>query len=552
LNQIGLDFDPITLEVLWNRLISIVDESAAAMVRTAFSTIVRESNDFSCVLFDSKGRSLAQNSATLPSFTGTVPRTMKDFLKVVPIDKWHPGDAIVTNDPWLGTGHLFDLSIARPIFYKGRRIGFSATVAHLPDIGGRARAPDTRDPFEEGLRIPVGYLIEKGVWNKGLIDIIRANVRVPDEVMGDIEAHVASHEVMNMRLIELLEEEGFDSLDGLAAKIQGISEKTMKDRIRELLPDGKYSYEHFTDGYDEPVVIRLNILVDDEHITIDYDGTSNQVDYAINVPFNYTYAYSAFAIKCLLCPDLANNDGFFRPVKVCAPAGSILNPSFPAAVSARMIVGHNVASAIFAALAEPLKGHVRAPSAEPAWATQLTGTWKDERRFASLFFFNGGMGAAASTDGAACLAFPSNARNTPVEIIETVAPIHVLWKRIRQDSGGPGLYRGGCGQSIGMKIISDKPVVQSFLADKTKFPALGLFGGHAGGRGRVLIDGEEVNPKQQRRLDPGAVIQLDLPGGGGFGPPEQRDWNSVRHDVLEGDVSIEAARETYKVDMEEG
>ena len=509
-------FDPVTLEVLWRRLIGVVDEAAATLARTAFSTLVRESNDFSCVLTDDRGRSLAQSSASIASFIGTLPITVRHFLKKYPPEALAPGDVLVTNDIWHGTGHLPDVNVVKPVFHREKLVGFSASAAHLPDIGGKIRSPDPREVYEEGLQIPMMKMYRRGEPDRTLIDLIRCNVRVPDLVMGDIDAQITANRLAEKRLAALLEEYGLADLRALTGEIQGRSEKAMRSALRDL-PDGEFRAEVETDGLAEPIRVRTRVGKKGDSLVIDYAGSSPQVDRALNVAYNYTYAYSVYPVKCALCPEVPNNEGCFRPVEVRTEPGSILDPLRPAAGGGRMLVGHYLPAAVFAALAPVIPERVPAASGSPLWCVNYAGLDKRGARTAGLFFQNGGTGATARGDGHACLSYPSNVSHTPIEVIERVSPFTLLEKRILRDSGGAGKFRGGCGQRIVLRNDSPARVTVSFMAERTKSPAPGLFGGGAGARGEVRVNGEEIDPKATTEMAPGDVLTLITPGGGGYG-----------------------------------
>src|SRR6266550_8505396 len=349
-------FDPITLEVLWSRLITIADEAATALVRTAFSTIVRESNDFSLVLTDAQGDSVAENSGGIPSFVGILPRTIRHMLALRPVRVWRPGDSMITNDPWLATGHLPDATLVSPIHYRGRVIAFVGSVAHLPDIGGAMWSADCRTVFEEGLRIPPMLFLAKGTMNAILRTIIEANTRVPEQVIGDLYAQVAAHEVCAHRLIEFLDDVGVIDFGKLGGEIKRRAETAMRTAIKAV-PDGTYTGELIADGIDTPVMLRAAVTVRHSEIMVDYGGTSPQVTGGINCVMNYTYAYSAYPIKCALDPFTPRNEGSYRPITVAAPEGSIVNPRFPAAVGARHLIGHLLSGVMFLALAEAIPDH---------------------------------------------------------------------------------------------------------------------------------------------------------------------------------------------------
>jgi N-methylhydantoinase B len=517
------ELDPITLEILWSRVIAIVDEASATLVRTSFSTIVRESNDFACVLLDAAGRSLAQSTLSIPSFIGTLPVTVRHLLGRFPARTLEPGDVLVTNDPWLGTGHLNDINVALPIFHRGRLVAIAASTAHAPDIGGRLRSPDNQEVFEEGLRIPVAKLCEAGRMNDLLLDVIRANVRVPEQVVGDIEAQIAANTLAAERLRDLIDEYGIDDLGELARTIQERSERATRDAIRAL-PAGTHACTLPIDGLDADLTIRLSLTVDHEagRIVCDFAGTSPQQPSAFNVVPNYTYAYTAFGVKCVVAPDVPNNEGCFRPLVVTAPEGSLLNPRFPAAVGARAAIGHYLPAAVFGALAGAVPDRVRAAAGSPLWCATLSGMRDSGRPFAGMFFFNGGLGAARGQDGADCTSFPSNLSNTPVEVLEHLFPLEFERKAIESGSGGAGQWRGGDGQTIACRVTNATPITATFMASRVNRAAEGLFGGEPGSLGRVTVNGEPVNPKFRRTLAPGDLLVMTTPGGGGFGPPAER------------------------------
>lgn len=518
MRQTDTGFDPVSLRILWNRLIAIVDEAAATLRRTSFSTLVRESNDFACVLLDRHGNSLVQNSAAIPSFIGTLPITVRHFLELFPIETLRPGDVLTTNDPWLATGHLPDISVVMPIFQDGSLVALSASVAHLPDVGGRIRSADARTIYEEGLQVPPCKLFDAGEPNDLLFRVIRQNVRVPDQVIGDIMAQVAANSLASRRLLRLIDQTALD-LPRLATAIHNVSEQATRDAIRDI-PDGIYRSEVLTDGVDERLHIRLALTVEGDTIDCDFSGTSSEVDYALNSVSNYTFAYTAYPLKCLTSPDVPNNEGSVRPIRVHAPEGTILNPRYPAPVGGRAMIGHFLAAAVFEALAPALPDRVQAPSGSPLWCLNLAGAHEDGQ-FAVAYFLNGGQGAMQDADGMPCLSFPSNVSNTPVEVMEHLAPVRVERKQIRRGSGGAGTHRGGDGQRLDVRLLGSRPATAAFLADRLHTPASGLLGGLPGEPGEVLLNGEPINPKRQRAVAVDDVLSLRTPGGGGYGPPSK-------------------------------
>ncbi|MBI3967090.1 MAG: hydantoinase B/oxoprolinase family protein [Chloroflexi bacterium] len=527
-------FDPIELEVLWNRLIAIVDEAAAALVRTAFSAIVRESNDFACVLLDPHGRSVAQSSISVPSFIGTMPRTLKELLKVFPLETWKPGDVVVTNDPWLGTGHLPDFSMVTPVFYRDRLVGFAGSIAHTPDIGGTGWSPDASEVYEEGFRIPPSKLVEEGRPNELLFRLIQANVRVPEQVMGDLRAQIASGQVCAHKLREFLDEQGLDELTPLAETIQARSEAAMRRAISQI-PDGEYRHTLFTDGLDEPLRIECAVRIAGERLVVDYTGTSPQVPKGINSVYNYTYAYTAYPVKCALDPTTPNNEGSFLPIEVIAPEGSVVNPRFPAAVNSRGLTAHYLTAAIYGALAEVIPNQVIGESGAPANRTVLSGYDGQGQRFSIVIFTSGGLGARSNRDGTPATAFPSNAGGSSLEVLENQAPIVFLGRRLVPGSGGEGMYRGGLAQEVTVKLLPGASgTTASLHTERLRFAPAGVRGGAPGGLAQVALNGGPLQPKGRTRVKAGDAITIRTPGGGGYGPASQRDPELLAFDRREG------------------
>ncbi len=509
---------PIDLEIYWNRLISITDEAGAVLKRTSFSTVVRESNDFACVLLDTEARLVAQSSLSIPGFIGTAPLSLQAILKVFPKETLQPGDILFTNDPWIGTGHLNDATMVTPIFYGGKLIAFAIAVAHLSDIGGRQWSADANEMFEEGIRFPVIKLCDAGRINNLVFQMLEANVRLPQQVRGDIEAQMGSLKVAERRLIELLEEYGLNNIDEIAHLIFKASTEAALQELK-LIPPGVYKGSVESDGFDEKIVIHATLTVSSDGVTVDYTGSSSQVRYGINETYNHTYAYTIFPFKCLLSPGLPNNDGFTRLFNVIAPEGSIVNARAPAAVGARHLIGHQLQSAVFDALSNVLPDRVQADSGTPLWSVLIRGVDSEsDNSFSSILFFNGGMGAMRDRDGPPTAGFPANISNTPIEIAETLAPIIFGEKRLADGSGGKGKHMGGLGQVVSFTSLWPGQLRVSLLTDRTRIPAKGIHGGDAGQVGHVLINGKPVpNPKSVVEMLEGDKLELALPGGGGYG-----------------------------------
>ena len=530
-------FDAVELELLWRRLISLVDEAAAALVRTSFSTLVRESYDFSCIVTDAAGQSLVQATESIPSFIGTLPETVKHFLKFFPPETLNPGDVLITNDIWLGTGHLPDITVAKPIFRHGKLVAFSASTAHAPDIGGKIRSPEPREVFEEGLQIPPLKLMRAGEADATLVAILRKNVRTPEQTMGDLWAQVVALDLMEERLHILMEQAGLDDLAALAAEIHARCEVAMRSAIAAL-PDGTYSSELQTDGLmDKPVTLKLSLTIEGDRIIADYTGTDAQVDRAINCALCYTYAMTMYGIKVCTSPNLPNNEGAWRSISIIAPEGCIVNPVFPASGGSRMLIGHYLPMLVFGCLGQIVPERVMAACGSPMWGMNQSGVNAQGKPYANMFFYNGGMGANMRGDGISCLSWPSNVSSTAIEITEHIAPLRVHYKRLRPDSGGPGRHRGGLGQEIALESRSETPIAVSFLAERTKFPAFGIEGGKAGAPGVLRINGDKVDPKKQYVLSRGDTVILATPGGGGHGDPEQRNKMALESDIQAGYTS---------------
>ena len=507
--------DPIQLEIIWTRLVSAVDEAAATFVRASFSSLVREANDFAVVLTDAQGRSLAQSSKSIPSFIGTLPASIKHFLRKFPPSTLREGDVLFTNDPWMGSGHIHDVTLATPIFRGGELIAFAGITSHMPDIGGRLRSSGIRELYEEGLQIPMLKLQEAGVTNEAIVAFIRQNVRIPDATMGDIWGQVAACHKCAERLDELLGETNVD-LKTVGEEIISRSDAAMRAAIRAV-PDGTYRYKIVHDGFEERITIDSNVTIRGDRIDIDYTGTSPQLPRAVNVVPIYTFAYTAYGVKALLCPDVPNNEGSFLPVTTSAPEGTILNPRFPAASGARGMIGHLLPVALMGALAEVLPDRVWAPGSANS-GMMISGEHAG-RRYAGIYFINAGQGASSRRDGFSALSFPSNLSNTPIEVIEGEVPMRIVHRKLRRGSGGAGMQRGGDGLDFTFKFVGDNPAVCAIIMTRLKVPPPGVHGGEPGQIGRIFLNGEPIDPTEHLVLKYGDLISMQTAGGGGFGSP---------------------------------
>ena len=539
--------DPVLLEVLWNRLTSVVEEQARALMRTSFTSVVREAGDLSAGLFDRSGRMVAQAVTGTPGHVNAMATSVHHFLREIPAETLEEGDVMITNHPWQTSGHLNDFTVITPIFREGNIVAYFGNCCHALDVGGRGLGADARQVYEEGLLVPVTRLFIRGEPNEELFRVIRANVRAPFEVIGDLYAQAGSNDVGGARLVKMIEEFGLDDIEALSDEIRTRSERAMREAIDEL-PDGIYENEAYTDGFDEPIRLRVSVRVDGDEMVVDYEGSSPQSERGINVVLNYTAAYTTFGVKCAISPEVPNNDGSFQPIRVTAPEGSILNALHPAPVGARHIIGHFLPGVIHGALEGTIPDRVLAQGADSLWNTQITGERESGEPFTYVFFSGGGMGARPTGDGLSATAFPSGIRGVPAEVIESICPVVMHSREFRPDSEGPGRHRGGFGQEMEIGVRSHAPWILSAMYDRTRCPAQGIQGGSPGAKGAVRTgQGRELHPKRQQRIEAEERVILSLPGGGGFGFATERDPNRVAQDVSDGLVSAGRAREIYGV-----
>ncbi|OPX37981.1 MAG: hydantoinase [Desulfobacteraceae bacterium 4484_190.2] len=549
----GQEFDPITLEILWRRLISVVDEADGAVARTAFSSLLRDAHDYTCMFTDKKGRELAQGSFATPGQSGAMALGIKNLVNKRSLDEYKPGDVFITNDPWALAGHLNDICVISPIFYKDRVTAFTACVFHHSDIGGRVSS-DNHDVFEDGLFIPMVKLYDGGVLNEAVMEMIRWNVRTPDEVTGDIRSQIAANHVCEEKIIQMLDEYKMDGLDDLADEIINRTENSMREAIQKV-PDGIYKAEGIVEQMEGKgdVVIKASIQVHGSDITVDLDGSSPQVDWGGNVVYNFTYAYVFMAMKSMFDPEIPNNDGCTIPIAMKAPEGSVVHCKFPAAVAARMQIGHFLTEIIYRAMAGALPDRVIAGSGgTPATMNVFYGRRNNGSPWHSVIIRGGGMGASATNDGYYDFIFPANGANTPVEIFESDTPLLVEKREIITDSGGAGKMKGGLGRRVIFRAPDDEyaplpPVNLGIQSGRYRYPPEGLFGGKDGLKAQFLINGKPGNSYGLTQFGPGDKVIIDVAGGGGYGNPFERDVELVESDVADGYVSVEKAKEDYGV-----
>jgi N-methylhydantoinase B len=539
--------DPINLQVMWNRLIFIADQADNALGRTAFSPIVRENHDYVTVLMDSRGRALAQCTWSIPVFISSLPAAAQQyFLPKFPADTLEEGDVLATNDPEIGTGHLPDVTMITPIFKNGKVVAYAGSIAHLPDIGGRPLHSEASDIFEEGIRFPILKLHKAGVPNQDVLDIIAASVRMPTEVLGDLESMVAANGVMARELVKFLDEYGLDEVDELADAIQSRSEAQFRKAIRAW-PNGTYGAEVLLDGYGADVKLKVAVIVKDDSIHVDYAGTSDQIaDSSINCRTNYRYAHSVYALKCLLDPDTPNNEGCITPITDEAPKGSILNPESWAAGNSRNVIGHVIPSLIFKALEGVVPDKVIGDSGgAPIWATNCVGQHDDGTQYSAVQNYHGGQGGRAEFDGLDTLSFPSNCKVTAIEMFEMAVPVLIECKELVADSGGVGKHRGGLGQRAVLRNLGKSPMRIYLATERVRHPCFGVVGGESGAPGKVLKNGEVHSPKGKAVLETGDRLQVETPGGGGWGKAHERSADLIEQDLVDGLITPEAAKKHY-------
>ncbi|MCZ8280415.1 MAG: hydantoinase B/oxoprolinase family protein [Acetobacteraceae bacterium] len=544
----------IEIQILWNRLLSVVEEQAQTLVRTAFSTAAREAGDISAGVFDMKGRMLAQAVTGTPGHINSMARSVVHFLDAFPAETLKDGDILITNDPWKGTGHLFDLTVVTPIFLDGKPVALFACTTHVVDIGGLGVSAEGRQIYHEGLYIPLMHLAREGRMNEDLLGIVRANVREPVQVVGDIYALVACNETGGKRLCEMMREFNLADLDHLGGEIISRSRRAMADIIAKL-PQGSWTARMTIDGFEAPVTLVATLTISGDRVVVDYTGTSGLSRYAINCPMCYTEAYTAFGVKAALAPWIPNNTGTLDAVIVTAPENTILNAPHPAAVYARSVMGHMLPDVVYGCLDQALPDTVPAEGTSSLWNLSLlaghglTGMEGSAvRAFNVTTFHSGGAGARPRQDGLSATPFPSGVRNVPIEITEAITPLVVWRKELRRGSGGPGRQRGGLGQR--MEIANRDGAAFGIQArfERGVYPARGRSGGEAGAKGRLsLATGASLAIKGLQIIPVGDRLIVEMPGGGGYGDPFARDPALVARDVHYGLIEPGQAEAEYGV-----
>ncbi|MBB4120911.1 hydantoinase B/oxoprolinase family protein [Martelella radicis] len=538
------DADIIAMNVMWNRLVSVCEEQANALLRVAFGAIVREAGDLSAGIFDAEGRMMAQAVTGTPGHVNTMAKSVNAMLEHVPADTLAEGDVLVTNDPWLGAGHVFDFVLVTPVFKKGRIVAYIASTCHVVDIGGLGWSAEARSVFEEGVVIPVTRLRRRGEINEELLSLIAINSRVPREARGDVISLMSCNDEGLRRLLALMDEYGADTLAPLAGFIFARSAEATRAAI-EKVPEGVYRSEIELDGYDAPIRLKAEMTVRDGEISVDLKGSSPAVAKGINCPLNYSQAYASFGIKVAIAPEVPNNHASLSPIRIDAPPGLIVSAERPWPVTARHVVGQALPDLMLGCLAEARRGEILAESAGALWVLAITAEGEDG--FASLNVALGGMGARPASDGLSTTAFPSGVGTVPVEVAETVAPLIYEKKEFAPDSGGAGRFRGGLGQEIRIRSSRGQSLTLSAAAfERLKKGADGREGGRPGAPGHAEItDGTVITSKGLYTIPPGEALILSTPGGGGFGPPERRDREKLAVDLKRGLVSQASAEREY-------
>jgi N-methylhydantoinase B/oxoprolinase/acetone carboxylase alpha subunit len=540
-------FDPASLEILWSRLISITEECWVTLWRTAFSMIIGEAQDFGCELLDATGLSLAHSPRSMPVFNLTLPLAVRTLLHHFPPDTLEEGDVLATNDPWICAGHLYDVALVSPVFLRGRLVGLVGSIAHWSDIGGTRDPLAAREVYEEGIQIPPLKLYRRGQPSQDVLDLIRRNVRAGETVLGDLQAQLSANRVGASRLLEFMGEYGLEDLSDLARIIQGRAEDAMRTAIAAV-PDGEYRASVECDSPDGgTIALPVRITVAQDELAVDWTGAPPQVDRGgVNCTLSYTSAHTVYALKCILTPEIPSNAGCFRPLRVTAPEGSILNCRYPAAVNLRTMVGWYCAPAVFGALAPALAARVQAFTGMPM-GLGAYGSDADGRLFNDHLFQGGGQGAGAHGDGKSALLFPTSAASTSVEMFEARTALVVEAKELISDSGGAGRYRGGLGQRVRLRKLRDdgRQALISLHPQGLRVDISGLFGGRPGRRASITLEENGLRLDEPdlgglvdlRRRD--ACLTIELAGGSGYGNPQERPQAAVQRDYEDGYVSAD-------------
>ncbi len=543
-------FGAIQRQLVWDRLLAIVEDQAQTLMRTAFSPVVREAGDLSAGVFNTRGQMLAQAITGTPGHVNAMAKSVGNFLKEYPIESLRAGDVLLTNDPWLATGHLNDFTVVTPTFVEDRVVALFASTSHIADVGGRGFGPDATEVYEEGLWVPITRLFERGKLNETLMRLIHSNVRDPVVAEGDLYSLTACNDAGSQKLLATMREFQLTDFDAIGDEILTASREAMENEI-SALPNGTYRYSMNVDGYDDPVHVECCVSIKESSIDIDFEGTSSISRYGINVPLPYAEAYASFGARCLIGNDVPNNAGSLSAINVTAPSGSILNAEPPSPVSARHALGQMLPDVVIGCLSEIMPDRVPCEGSSCIWNPVLMSDSGASPNFNAPNFvinpiFNGGTGARPSRDGLSTTAFPSGVRTTSTEVNEITSPLIFLRREFREDSGGAGEFRGGLGQVLEIRHANGAPFVVSKMFDRVRHPARGRDGGADGATGRVYVkEGEELAAKGKEIVPAGATLVMETPGGGGRGLPTKRDRKFVQNDLETELISEDAAQRTY-------
>ncbi|MGR3629776.1 MAG: hydantoinase B/oxoprolinase family protein [Sulfitobacter sp.] len=548
----------VAYQVMWNRLISVVEEQAQALVRTAFSTSVREAGDLSAGVYDTDGQMLAQAVTGTPGHVNAMADAVAHFIRRIGRQNILEGDVYITNDPWEGTGHLHDITMVTPSFHRGKLVGFFACTAHIVDIGGRGFGADAASVYEEGLYLPIMKFADAGKVDATLVRIIRGNVREPDQLVGDIYALTTCNEIGHRRLIDMMEEFALDDLTGIAGFILDNSRRATLERIAAL-PRQQATGEMTIDGFDTPITLKVTVSIEEDHILSDFAGTSGIDKKGINCPLVYTKAYACYALKCAIAPEIPNNAASLEPFRITAPENTIVNAVHPAPVALRHIVGHFVPDTVYAALDQILPNLVPAEGAGCLCNFQVSLRPRTDaqaptgaRRAEVLTFNSGGSGARPEHDGLNATAFPSGVMTMPVEATEHAGPVVIWRKELRPDSGGAGRQRGGLGQYMEVSARAGHEFDMQAMFDRVDHPARGRQGGAPGAPTTIARDdGTPMRGKGKQFVPHGAKVMMAFPGGAGYGPATERPKDLVKRDLLRGYISAEVAAADYGLSAED-
>ena len=543
-------------QVMWNRLISIVEEQAQALIRTAFSTSVREAGDLSAGVYNAEGKMLAQAVTGTPGHVNAMADSVSHFIRKIGLKSILEGDVYITNDPWEGTGHLHDITVVTPVFFKNKLVSFFACTAHIVDIGGRGFGADAHSVYEEGLYIPIMKFAAEGKVDETLVRIIRGNVRDPNQLVGDIYALTTCNEIGHRRLIDMMVEFDLKNLDGIAAFILDNSRRATLERIATL-PHTSADGEMTVDGFDKPITLRVKVTVHKDRIVSDFTGTSGVDKKGINCPLVYAKAYACYALKVAIAPEIPNNAASLAPFEIIAPEGTIVNAVHPAPVALRHIVGHFVPDTVYDAFDKIVPGLVPAEGAGCLCNFQVSlrsrtdvPVTADTLRSEVLTFNSGGSGARPEFDGLNATAFPSGVMTMPVEATEHVGPVIIWRKELRPDSGGAGQYRGGLGQYMEVGARTGHEFDIQAMFDRIEHPARGRRGGSEGAATTIMRDdGVPMKGKGKQFVPHGCKVMMAFPGGAGYGSVSDRDLTLVRRDLARGYISERTAAEDYGLTM---